>query len=355
MAESAVRAGLDIVTVDHFGDLDQKRMCENVSLRERGLRYSAAAILEVARTLAYDAVAYGGGLENHPDAVTALAAGRTLLGNRPATLRRVREPATVLPFLAARGFAVPRTVARQEALPRAGAWLRKPARGGGGQGIDLWDGQPLAAGEILQGYVEGVSASAAFVADGRQSVVLGWTEQLRGPRGFLYGGNILPLEGPPAAFDEVCAIARALTEEFGLCGLNGFDFILSGGTPVVVEVNPRFCASMELIDRATGLSAFALHLAAFRGSLPTAVRGGDEQWGKAVLYAPTRVILGDTTAWMERGVRDVPHPGEVIQKGHPICTVLASGSPRAVCEARLRAEMAAILTECASRAGRGLA
>jgi predicted ATP-grasp superfamily ATP-dependent carboligase len=67
------------------------------------------------------------------------------------------------------------------------------------------------------------------------------------------------------------------------------------------------------------------------------------------------VAVPDTTAWLAEGVRDVPHPGEVIRAGHPICTVLASGPTRARCQARLRAEAARIRAACtpiaAPRAG----
>lgn len=342
IAESAHRAGCEIVTVDLFGDLDQKRLCENVSLRERGLRYSAAAFVEVARGLAYDAVAYCGGLENEPDLVAELARGRRLLGNGPETLRRVRDPDVLFPFLSSRGFAVPRTLGVGAPLPRAGTWLRKPLRGGGGQGIGFWDGRALPPGVILQEYLEGVPASAVFAADGRHGVLLGSTEQLRAPRGFAYGGNLLPLDAPPAALDEVRAIAEAVTAEFGLRGLNGFDFVLRDGRPVVVEVNPRYCASMELIDRAASVSVFGTHLAALQGALPGAVKAGGGSWGKAIVYARSTVSVGDTWAWIERGVRDVPHPGEVILKGHPICTVLARGPTRAVCRGLLRAEADAI-------------
>ena len=56
--------------------------------------------------------------------------------------------------------------------------------------------------------------------------------------------------------------------------------------------------------------------------------------------------VGDTRGWPARGIRDVPHPGERIEAGHPICTLVATGqSPEAVMadlEARaagLRAEL----------------
>jgi uncharacterized protein len=347
LAESAVRAGAAIVTVDYFGDLDQERLCETHSLRARGRGYSAAAILEVARDLPYDAVAYCGGLENHPDVVAELARDRVLLGNAPGALRRVRDPRELFRHLAGLGFAVPDTRFGTDPLPAAGTWLLKPARGGGGQGVHHWEGQRPAQSQILQEFVEGVSASASFVADGRRSVVLGWTEQLRAPRGFRYAGNIMPLEAGPAARGEVAAIAEALTREFGLRGLNGFDFVLRGGRPVVLEVNPRYCASMELVERAAAASVFGVHLAGCQGELPARVDETSEVWGKAIVYATRTVAVPDTTEWLARGVRDIPHPGEVIRAGHPICTVLASEPTRSQCEGALRAETAWIRTACA--------
>ena len=39
----------------------------------------------------------------------------------------------------------------------------------------------------------------------------------------------------------------------------------------------------------------------------------------------------DTRDWPDRGIRDVPHPGEAIGRGHPICTLTATGAtPEAV-------------------------
>ena len=347
LAESAVRAGAEIVTVDYFGDLDQERLCETHPLRKRGRGYSAAEVLEVARGLSYDAVVYCGGLENHPDVVAELARDRVLLGNAPYALRRVRDPHALFRYLAGRGFTVPDTRGATDPLPGAGRWLLKPARGGGGQGVRAWAGQRPAPAQILQELVEGVSASASFAADGRRSLVLGWTEQLRAPRSYRYAGNIMPLEAGAAARKEVAAIADVLTREYGLRGLNGFDFVLRGDRPVVLEVNPRYCASMELVERAGGRSVFDLHLAACRGELPDRVDETADVWGKAIVYATRTVAAPDTTGWLARGVRDVPHPGEVIRAGHPICTVIASGSTRSACKAGLRSETARIRAACA--------
>ena len=47
-----------------------------------------------------------------------------------------------------------------------------------------------------------------------------------------------------------CDLARALVEEFDLVGVNGIDFVARDGLPYAIEVNPRWCASMELVERA---------------------------------------------------------------------------------------------------------
>jgi hypothetical protein len=362
IAESAVGAGFDVVTVDYFGDLDQARLCPNVSLRQRGLAYSARGLLDAAASVRADAVVYVGGLENHPDVVAQLGRDRQLLGNPPETLSRVRDPAVLFPFLARRGVDTPRTFSSRalagQGPPVGGRWLVKPAAGGGGQGIRAWRGEPLGPRRILQERIAGTPASFSFVADGQASVLLGWSEQLLGRGGFRYGGNLVPLDAPPRLWPELEAMASALTAEFALVGLNGVDFVLRDGRPVVLEVNPRYSASMELVEQAVGTSLFGLHAAACQGDLGPARRiaaprtAGSGVWGKWIVYAPATLEITASSSWIERGVRDVPRPGDVIRKGQPICTVLASASSREICRARLGEEAAALLDECVWRPDR---
>ncbi|MDI6639538.1 MAG: hypothetical protein QMD78_01810, partial [Methanocellales archaeon] len=48
------------------------------------------------------------------------------------------------------------------------------------------------------------------------------------------------------------------------------------------------------------------------------------------LYAERDIILPDTRKWIGR-VKDIPYPAERIEKGHPICTIIASGEDREEC------------------------
>jgi uncharacterized protein len=62
------------------------------------------------------------------------------------------------------------------------------------------------------------------------------------------------------------------------------------------------------------------------------------------------VRVGDTRAWLARGIRDVPQPGERISAGHPICTLVSvRESPDAVL-ADLEARAAALRAELRERA-----
>jgi predicted ATP-grasp superfamily ATP-dependent carboligase len=344
LAELATREGHDVCAVDRFGDLDLQRLCPSVSImRDLGGRGGMEEMVEAAERIRAERVVYGAGLENRPDLVARLAAGRTLLGCTPQGLRRVRDPAALGASLRAAGFAYPRTLSAQEAPERADRtrrWLRKPIRGGGGRGVREWRGGRPRGDVIVQERISGLPCSAAAAADGRSAVLLGVSEQLigrraLGARGWKWCGNVVPPRLPARERYALAAAAEAicahLAAAFGLRGVFGVDLVWDGVVPWVVEVNPRPVASLETIDAAHGARSFAAHLDACAGHLPTAATGASGAAGKAVVFATEDLRVPDTSEWTARGIRDVPHPGEAIAAGRPICTLVATGrSPEAV-------------------------
>jgi uncharacterized protein len=61
--------------------------------------------------------------------------------------------------------------------------------------------------------------------------------------------------------------------------------------------------------------------------------------------------MPDTRDWPDRGIRDVPHPGEPIAAGRPVCTLVATGrSPEAVLD-DLEARAATLRHELHDRVG----
>ena len=265
--------------------------------------------------------------------------------------------------LRGRGFPVPETLAAPPAARRlVGQWLVKPRRSGGGHGIHPWrSGAAVPRGSYLQKRIPGPVGSIVFLADGSRALPLGLSRQIVGEpafgaRGFRYCGSLLAGTRHPVFEQQndllgaAGALAQAVTEQFGLIGLNGIDFIARHGVPYPIEVNPRYSASMELVERVTGLSLFQLHRAACQGELPAELPAPRIAAGKAIVFARRDVIVGNALRWTVAGdVADVPHPGERILAGHPICTVFAGGADPAVCLERLKAAAERIYRTIQSR------
>ena len=190
-------------------------------------------------------------------------------------------------------------------------------------------------------YGAGLACSAVAVANGDSAVVLGVSEQLvghrgLGARGYAWAGNVVPPRLGDEQQQALAVAARAicahLAAAFELYGLFGVDLVWDGERAWVVEVNPRPTGSLECVEAAHGVGVFAAHVAACAGR-PLSIASGpaSRAAGKAIVFATPDVRVGATRGWAARGVRDVPHPGEQIAAGHPICTLISlRDSPDAV-------------------------
>jgi uncharacterized protein len=349
LADLAERDGQPVAAFDLFGDLDLHRSAARVVALPGG---RLTALVDAAVQIPARGVVYGASFENHPALVARLAERHVLLGNGPQTLRAVRDPRRLGSALRDAGLAYPRTLASAPG-GRSGHWLRKPLRGGGGTRVRAWRDGALPTGVVVQERIDGIACSAAAVGNGADAVVLGLTEQLVGRRsfgvrGYRWCGNVVPPRVPTTALlAQARTICTCLARAFALRGLFGVDLMWDGERAWTIEVNPRPTASLEAIEAAHGVGVFAAHLRGCEGELPQieAARGGAA--GKAVLFATEDVVVPDTEHWLARGVRDVPHPGERIAAGRPICTLVAAeATPEAVL-ARLEERAAAVRSELA--------
>jgi predicted ATP-grasp superfamily ATP-dependent carboligase len=367
LAQSAARAGWRVTAVDAFGDQDLRAVAEVVGSRAGGHeRFSATEAARAAKQIAASAVTYTSNFENYPVAVALLSNGRRLLGNPPYVLEQIRNPITLMRALRRRGFTVPDTRASAPSRPDARPWLRKPRRSGGGHGTAPWRRGRVPRSAYLQARVEGTPGSISFLADGRRVVPIGISRQLVGERafggsGYRYCGSILSGGHEPlfARAAEVTATARALatavTEEFGLIGLNGLDFVAHDGIPYPIEVNPRYSASMELVERISSstLSLFELHARACEGALPGGMRTRPTVVGKAIVFARRDADV-PPAGWSGIDIADIPRPGERIARGRPICTVFAEADSVAKCRAGL-VRAAALVYRAVEAQARGVA
>ena len=102
------------------------------------------------------------------------------------------------------------------------------------------------------------------IASRSAASLIGVTRQLIGAPGspFAYRGSIGPYAVSEGLKRRLDSMGWVLASEFALVGLFGVDYILSDGEPWPVEVNPRYTASVEVLELAMRRSLLAEHLRA---------------------------------------------------------------------------------------------
>jgi predicted ATP-grasp superfamily ATP-dependent carboligase len=332
MAQSAIKAGYDVVSLDFFGDSDQPAGVKVHSLvRDFHKKPSLQELARCAHILEkdVDAVLVESGLENEPS-LQRVGGDCERWFNTRAAVRGARDLRKLQNVLAGSRIKIPDIITQGESVPAEEHWLVKDSRHSGGVGVRDWDGKKrLGTHALLERFIPGQLASACFVANGKQASLLGLTIQYAGvpelnARAYAWCGNVAPFIDPELEAAMLQA-AELLTRSFGLAGVNGIDFILHNDDVYLLEVNPRIPASVELFERWLGVNAFDLHVQGCRGELPPLPNSacGTGAWGKAILYAKKTVIVSDSSDWVDRGIVDIPHCGEAIPAGAPICTLMA--------------------------------
>ncbi|HZT80063.1 MAG TPA: ATP-grasp domain-containing protein, partial [Gemmataceae bacterium] len=292
-AFSALRAGLNPECADLFADADLAARCavRRVDPNDYPRGFASLPLLESSGPWLYT-----GGLENHPDVIEAMAERRQPLWGNPApVLRRVRSPFEVRAALRGAGLPCPEVWQGEAAPPPDGHWVVKALAGAGGSGVRLWGASARSLPRrpaYWQEFIEGESCAAVYVGDGETATLLGVTRQLVGEawlyaNRFAYCGSVGPLPLGTAARRAFEDIGAALARAFGLRGLFGVDCVSRDGVPYPVEVNPRYTASVEVLEYATRTAALALHRRAFESeaAVPPPGRVSSAVVGKAVLFA----------------------------------------------------------------------
>lgn len=377
-AESASRAGWNVHAADLFGDVDLRRVANSVVQLPRGPSGGGqvsgtaapgypAAIPGVIAAFPPAPCVYTGALENHPDVLEAIARHRPLAGNAADVVRAVRDPRRISAAARAAGVSFPETRASGAGVPGDGSFLVKPVASAGGRGISRWFGgdQPSPLRPTRwQRFVAGESLAAAFVADGRTSRLLAASTQLNGcrwcgGRAFAYCGSVdRPLDQLEDRLRlRLETLGEMLATRFGLVGLFGVDLVLDDRRELhLIEVNPRPTASMELHERAAGVSLLRVHLAAcgfVAPRPPDRIPNTSTIWSKAIAFAGRRrdtfapstdALEEPAAAWSAAdgmpAIADIPCSGQPLPAGGPLVTVFARGDTVASSLATLRLRIA---------------
>jgi predicted ATP-grasp superfamily ATP-dependent carboligase len=364
-AASALRAGFDPFVIDLFADADTKLLCP--VLRCPFDQYPHGFI-ELAKQAPPGPWMYTGGLENHPDVVTAISEHRPLWGNRLQNLVNVRDPFRLYATLTAHGIRCPRVCPSGYPMPEGQRWLAKRFQSGGGQTIAEYDyfAKPRTVGEYAQEFVPGAPASALFVSMPWRFYFLGAASQLIGTswlhaKPFEYAGNIAPISLAPAERDFMTRLGWVVTQYGPKFGFFGVDLIRTDDLLVPIEVNPRYTASVELYELASGVASLQWQTSC--KSCLDDDADPDAEWsepiefepsitvGKGIYYAAKPIpfpasgpwdesLANCTDVWRRPDYADIPEPGTLTEPGQPVLTIFAEAATEAECVEQLKRQAA---------------
>ena len=331
-----------------FGDVDLRRCCAAKKVANYPDELVDVLVGEPAGPWMYT-----GALENRPSLIDAIASDRELLGNAGDVLRQVRSPERLHQVLTEHGLPAAEIRTDSDQLPRDGSWLCKLQASTGGRGVWAWEGtlpdRAISRPYSFQRRIAGTPCAAVYVGANGAAALLGVTRQLIGTSwcgcdGFRYAGSIGPLGLGPDLKRNFHRLGQVLSREFQLVGLFGVDVVISGSDVWTLEINPRYTASIEILEWALGVSSIEAHVKACRGNrLPDVPVSAGAPCGKAIIYATRDITIQDQLDRNPLGIEqgwpltaDLPAPGTYVPSCWPVMTVLASGKDLRAVELTLR-------------------
>jgi predicted ATP-grasp superfamily ATP-dependent carboligase len=385
MAQSCRYLHIPVWAVDQFADSD----CRAVAYRVTQKELQDVTIDDFPRDLSLLFLP-GGGTENHASLTEQLAHSFSWCGLSGKALRAIRDPECLFPIASQCGLKIPSTFffsdrTKKSDLEQMGfenllpdQWLWKSSDRGGGLGvsdIETWDvlkylltiqadgylqekihAEAFGATIILsqQGEPEWIGASRLLTAGKPLPYSLlsdkasknyeheHSPSSRRTDYPYLFGGAIGPVPLPQTVVDRLLSFAKQCYQCFGIKGWFQVDFMLNHqGDLWLLEINPRWSATMEIYERIQGHSLVSPHLRAwgvdakehdFPKQIPHSLIL------KYVVYASATFTW--TTAQSQKAsdinrkamdangwpiLADLPQENTTFESGMPILTILASG------------------------------
>nr|WP_256472521.1 ATP-grasp domain-containing protein [Methanocalculus sp. AMF5] len=324
VASSAKRAGFRVCAVDHFCDLDLGWWVDDYAPFE-DLAGLPAAIEEISSRNRIDHLVLTSGAE------AALCPGIRRAGTDPGTVARFLDKMDIQRFFEEIDVPHP-ALAGPDDYPV----MMKPRTGAGGwrnavvhtpEEKEAW----LAAIDlpsISQHLADGLPASVSCLSDGRRAVAVAANEQMlrgSGDAAFGFAGSITPCDHPAAP--EMIRIAERIVAASGCVGSVGVDFLLSDQV-VAIEINPRFQATLDTVERAAGVNLFSLHMDACAKRLPEKRPLSSRYAARRILFADRDFSIKSNLVRFGGFITDIPPVGTEFLEGDAVVSVFGYGGSR---------------------------
>lgn len=359
-AQSAGRAGFCVTGIDLFGDTDTQKACH------RHFRFQQEGDLEhIVQACAGVPVIRVGGLGSHDLLFRRLAEVSETIGPPQWVCDQLRDLTRLRKLAASAGMRFPATFDHSKSVGDVsreanGQWLRKQRDSCGGLGV-RWhsEQQQVTPQEYLQKWIPGRSYGATLISDAVQARLLGVCRSLftRHPsRPFVYAGSMGPVEVSPAVARSLCRLGRHVVATTKLRGLLNVDFLIDrSGAAWLLEINPRWSGSSELIERRlmdqhpsnSKESLFGRWIDALGKGTPSVKGEPDMLFDRSATTSNRssmhlkRVVFARVGMRFDRckfselignnqSLHDVPRDGTIIAQGDPVCTVITSIEPSVI-------------------------
>jgi len=321
VVQSAYGAGCEVYAIDHFCDQDLSFYAqENIPFAE--LEELPGLVEEMCRRHPPDIMVVTSGAETLPS--------RNLCGTAPDRVRRFLDKLDTHRFFEDIGIPAPALL--QEGTypamlkPRSGSggWRNKVVRNDGER--EAWISQFGDIPVIIEEMVNGVPCSVSCLTDGRRAVAVAVNRQiLRGGNSSEFGfcGSVTPFRD--SREKELAAYAEQIAAASGCLGSIGVDFV-SGDRIAAIEVNPRFQATLDTIEMATGMNLFSAHVAACRGRLPDRRPSCRQVAVRKILFAGTDLTVSADLRRLHPSIADIPWPGSFFEEGQALVSVYGWGA-----------------------------
>lgn len=154
-------------------------------------------------------------------------------------------------------------------------WLWKKHRSAGGLGVKFVDSNELKEPSqlrandlselgLLQEYVSGKSIGVSFLSSHHGTLIVGMSESIPlQPHiwsDFIYRGSIAPISIPKSIETPLSDFANSVVRSTEWRGIWQADFVLNGDALYLLEINPRWTASMELLAHGYDLPLVSWHV-----------------------------------------------------------------------------------------------
>ncbi len=156
------------------------------------------------------------------------------------------------------------------------------------------------------------------MANGERARVLGFSEQWTAPTPrspWRYGGAAQPASLSAAVKGKMAEAVERLAAAFRIKGLASADFLLGETGPLLLEINPRPGATLDIFDSET-TPLLQLHLDAVldgEAAAQSALQARRTPWPRPSSMRPRRLVVPSGMTW-PAWAADRPKPGDRIDK-----------------------------------------